>query len=351
MLLGSALIKVVAIILFIGLGLLGALMFAGFRRGWMRNGYFTIPSVILIVIAIFIAFQGVGSGITLSLLGKDFSSNPLLALTINGLSQIIVMMGGALLVSQSANQNLFAVFRLEGLRQTPGAAYMLALPIIIAAQVASVNLVGVWTYILKLFPTLYATIEKYETTADKAVEALVTARNSAELIIILFLVALIPAFAEEVLFRGFAQSNIERSGYKRTRSWSALLVASFLFALIHGSLFKLPGLLAIALVLGWMAYRTNNLFVGSVGHAVNNGAIVILLYLKPNVPGSETLVGASDFPIKYTLISLVAVLPILGFLLYFFNRVTESIEARHNPEREMELLNSHEADDAEHIES
>src|SRR5437870_2109656 len=120
MLVGSALIKALAIVLFIGLGLLGALLFAGFRRGWMRNGYFTAPTVFLIVIGLFVAFQGLGNGITFALLGKDFAANPILALGINGLAELIVMLGGAILISRAAGQNLFAVFRLEGFHETPG---------------------------------------------------------------------------------------------------------------------------------------------------------------------------------------------------------------------------------------
>jgi membrane protease YdiL (CAAX protease family) len=348
MLLGSALIKAVAIILFIGLGLLGALLFAGFRRGWMRNGYFTIPALILMVVGFFIAFQGLGNGITLALLGKDFASNPILVLGINGLAELVVMLGGAILISRAAGQNLFAVFRLEGFHETPGIAYILAAPTIIAAQFVGNGVITIWMRLLKYFPALYSVLEKYETESDKAVEGLVTPHGPTEFVLILIFVAIVPAFAEETLFRGFTQSNIERSGYRHARTWTALIVASFLFALVHGSLFKLPGLLALGLILGWMAHRTNNLFVGSLGHAVNNGLIVILLYLKPDLTEGSSLVGASDIPLKDAFVSLIGSVPMLGLLVYFFNRVTEPIEARHNPERELAWLNSYETDDETH---
>src|SRR5439155_13119523 len=155
--------------------------------------------------------------------------------------------------------------------ETPALAYLLAAPVIISAQFVGDAVIAIWMQLLKLFPLLYSALDKYETESDKAVEGLVTAHGTLEFVLIFLFVAIVPAFAEETLFRGFTQSNIERSGYHHARWRVALVVASFLFALVHGSAFKLPGLMVLGLALGWMAYRTNNLFVVSLGHAVNNG--------------------------------------------------------------------------------
>src|SRR5205823_4150164 len=141
---------------------------------------------------------------------------------------------------------------------------ILAAPVILAAQFAGDAVIALWMRLLQFFPGLYSALEKYETESDKAVEGLVTAHGTLDFVLIFLFVAIVPAFAEETLFRGFTQTNIERSGNHRARSRVALVVASFLFALVHGSLFKFPGLFLLGLALGWMAYRTNNLFVGSL---------------------------------------------------------------------------------------
>lgn len=194
-------------------------------------------------------------------------------------------------------------------------------------------------HVWKLFPSLYHTLDQYESASDASVQGLVTAHGPMDFLLILLFVAIVPALAEETLFRGFAQTNIERSGKRRTRPYIALLVASIFFALVHGSVFKFPGLLALGLALGWMTYRTNNLFTGALAHAINNGFIVVALYLNPEQFASKTsgnLVGTDELSGTDALMVLVPVIILMGFLLYFFNRITAPLHARGNAEREFE---------------
>lgn len=331
-------LKLIAFAAFIVFALVGFGFYLAARHGWTRNGYFRIPAVILIVIGLFIAFQGLGNGVTLATIGIHIEAHPVAALTINGLAEIIVMLIGTVLISRASGQNLLAVFRLEGLRETPALPYILALPIILVAQVTGSAISTIWERGWKIFPHLYQVIDKYESASDTAMQGLVTANGPLDLALILLFVAIVPALAEETLFRGFAQSNIERSGQWHARPYIALLVASFLFALVHASLFKLPGLFVLGLTIGWMTYRTNNLFVGAVGHAMNNGFIVAALYLSPNLSNntSSSLVGTEDLTATNALWMLFLIIPTLALLLYFFARVTAALPARENAEREVQ---------------
>src|SRR5205807_9485021 len=101
---------------------------------------------------------------------------------------------------------------------------------------------------------------------------------------------------------------------------------------------KLPGLFALALALGWMAYRTNNIFTGALAHAVNNGSIVIALYLSPQLStnASSSLVGTEGLSGTEALAMLALVIPLLAGLLYWFKHVTAPISARGNAEHEMQ---------------
>ncbi len=331
----STWILVAVVIVF---AVLGALVFAGARRGWMRNRYFTIASTTLIVLGIFLCFQTLGAILVLITGGTKLDEGNITMLAMNGIAQLLIMLLGTVYLSRSAGQNPFAVFRLEGFHETPRVAYVLSIPIILCAQIAGSALASLWTRCFHLFPDLYHVLDKYESQSDAQMQGLVTAHGLGEFVLIFLFVALIPAFAEETLFRGFAQSNIERSGRGRSRPMVALVVASVLFAAIHASVFKFPGLLALGLALGWMAYRTNNLFVGSLGHAANNGFIVMALYMKPNLgdnSAANSLVGTGDMPVGDALAMLGFSLPILGLFLYWFHRATESIDARHNADREI----------------
>lgn len=320
----------------VGLALIGTLVFIAARRGWMRHGYFTTAATILVVLGIFIGFQGVGAMLVVFTGGLQGGSNVMI-LAMNGIAQLLVMLVGIVVLSLGVRQDPYRVFRLKGFYDTPALAYLLAIPIMFCAQAAGEAVATLWTKLISLAPSLYSMLEKFENASDKQMEGLVTAHGLGEFVLIMLFVALVPAFAEETLFRGFAMSNIEHSGTQKRRPYFALIVSSLLFAAIHLSVFKLPGLLALGLALGYMALRTNNLFAGSLGHAANNGLIVMALYLKPDLgdtSATSSLVGSGSMTTSEALLMLAGSLPSLLLLLYAFQRVTRDTYARHSFEAE-----------------
>ncbi len=328
----------VAIVALVMLFFFGALILFGVRRGWTRNGYFSTIATMLAVAFFFLTFQAVGSAITIQLTGGHIEEHRFIALAVNGLAEITVLLAGAYALTHGARQHVLAIFRLEGLRETPISAYFLAVPIIFMAQIAGSAISTLWVRAIQEWPLLYHWLDHYETMSNQGVERMVTATSWEQLIFILAFVALTPALAEEALFRGFAQTNIERSGRLHTRPIFALIVASIMFAGVHASVFKFPGLFALGLALGWMTFRTNNLFVGGFGHAINNGAIVIALFASPSVTNSTSGLVSGELQPMQALLALAVSLPLLFGTLFAFKRATESLTARHNAEEELQKL-------------
>ena len=74
---------------------------------------------------------------------------------------------------------------------------------------------------------------------------------------------------EEVLFRGAIQGAYEA---RRGRSaWSAVLITATLFAFYHFRLSGLPALVPVALMLGFVVWRTGSLYAGMLVHFGMNG--------------------------------------------------------------------------------
>src|ERR1043165_7624700 len=149
----ESILKMAAISTILGLALIGTLIFIAIRRGWMRNRYFTTATTILIVLGIYIGFQGLGSVIIVSTVGlKSLNESNIVVLAINGIAQLVVMLGVTVLISLGTGQDYKTVFRLRGVRTTPALAYILALPIMFAAQAAGEAVATLWTKLLSLAP-------------------------------------------------------------------------------------------------------------------------------------------------------------------------------------------------------
>jgi len=88
----------------------------------------------------------------------------------------------------------------------------------------------------------------------------------------LILVALLPAVAEEVTFRGVILAGLRRSGSR----WIAVVGTALVFGLFHINPYHVVAAFAVGLLLGWVALESGSLLPGVLIHLVNNGAQVLL---------------------------------------------------------------------------
>ncbi len=86
--------------------------------------------------------------------------------------------------------------------------------------------------------------------------------------------AVFPAFFEELAFRGFVFSNLDEIRGRK----AAIIGSTFLFALVHLSLFSLLWIIPFALILSYLRVKHNTLIYGMVGHFTHNCTAVLLEY-------------------------------------------------------------------------
>lgn len=100
----------------------------------------------------------------------------------------------------------------------------------------------------------------------------------------LLVFAVIPSVTEEVAFRGYILSGLERGHRTRT----AILISAFLFGFLHVliSLFnQLFTATLLGIVLGLLAVRSRSLLPGILFHLVNNGLGVVLAFWTASPSG------------------------------------------------------------------
>jgi sodium transport system permease protein len=135
-------------------------------------------------------------------------------------------------------------------------------------------------------------------------------------ILIPILIGVFAGVCEETLFRGPVQKGLLR----RMPKWTAIVVASILFAAAHLDLYGIPARTFLGILLGWIVVHSGSVFPAMAMHAIYD--IVQLLYVSYEVRKAggaqrllETAASAADQPMNWWVLPLGAALIIAGSVL------------------------------------
>ena len=140
-----------------------------------------------------------------------------------------------------------------------------------------------------LLPLLAAALARLAATPLNALWAgLIGAQGAAmprvgtplEIALMVLAVAVIPAIAEEVFFRGALLTNLLQAGSRG----QAVALTTMMFALMHGSLAGLPGHLIVSLLLTLLMVRSGSLAAPVVAHMAFNLLALVQLQLPAYAP-------------------------------------------------------------------
>ncbi len=84
-------------------------------------------------------------------------------------------------------------------------------------------------------------------------------------------VVIVAPIVEELIFRGIIMHGLMRNYSKFT----AVFVSALMFALFHLNPWQFPATFVLGVVLGILMVRTRNIFLCILGHAINNGLVLI----------------------------------------------------------------------------
>ena len=84
-------------------------------------------------------------------------------------------------------------------------------------------------------------------------------------------IVVIAPVTEELIFRGIIMHGLMRNYSKFT----AIFVSALMFALFHLNPWQFPATFILGLLLGLLMVRTRNIYLCILGHAINNGLVLI----------------------------------------------------------------------------
>ena len=129
-----------------------------------------------------------------------------------------------------------------------------------------------------------------------------------EIVVYFIATAIVPAFSEEILFRGAVLGSLRKYG-----DAFAIFVSSALFGLFHANFEQIPFAFIVGLIDSWAVVYTNSMLPAIIIHAANNGFSVIcdVIYTNADALGiSETTVDS----LYFIFVAIVAVLAIFAII-------------------------------------
>jgi len=168
------------------------------------------------------------------------------------------------------------------------------------------------------FPEFLSGFEKWATETEELAaqmtEYLTSFDNTGQFLIAFVVIAVIPAIGEELLFRGFLQTEF----YNSTRNIHiAVWVAAILFSTIHMQFFGFVPRMLLGALFGYLYYWSGSLSVPIFAHMVNNGLTLVLFYLH-DLKVIDTDISNTEASPLYA-VGIFAI--ITGILIYYFRKI------------------------------
>lgn len=232
-----------------------------------------VAFVLLALGAVFILYQLVAGGLTLLIAGVEITDDNV---NVVRWSTLVGQFGFILLPT------LLLTWLRHGRIREPLRLRLPSLPEVVVAIVAIFALQQILQGYMLLqdsipLPTKVRDFfEIVKRMFEQAYRVLLTAHNPAEFILVVVTVALVPSIAEELLFRGLVQRNLDTiAGGLRSA-----VVTGIVFGMYHLNPFSFVALGALGIFLGFLVYRSQNTLVAVVAHFFNNFIACAAVYLN-----------------------------------------------------------------------
>lgn len=150
-----------------------------------------------------------------------------------------------------------------------------------------------------------------EDDADRLINSLVVSDVFSIMMLNLFIIALLPAISEELIFRGVLQKIF----YKLFKSGHiAIWVTATLFSAIHFQFFGFIPRLILGLVFGYLFYWSGNLVLPVLAHFANNAFPVVMAYFQ----GMEKLNSSPDISLWKQALAMPFFIAVILLILFYF---------------------------------
>lgn len=196
--------------------------------------------------------------------------------------------------------------------------WLLAAGVLIICSVPLLSALVSWNASVHFPAALHGFEQWAQAKEDQAADLtkfLTNFSTASRLLVGLVVIALVPAIAEELVFRGVLQRNlVQLTNSRHVGVWLAAAV----FSAIHVQFFGFVPRLVLGLVLGYLYEWSGNILMSMVAHFTQNALQLVLLYLFQNHFLPATFDPDSTAPLPWVAVLISAAL--CAGLLYFLHQ-------------------------------
>lgn len=235
----------------------------------------------------FFLYQFVGGLLSLIVFGFDLDKAPIDGLRFMTMAgQILFILLPALIFSKLIYEDVGKIIRLRIPDWTEIILFVVGIGILTPLLQSYLYIqnyyIEVWATHSESINTLKSFFDSLNELVDKTYGNLLHASGIPELLLVVLVVAVVPAVSEEVMFRGFIQRSFEL----KIKPFIAALLTAIFFSLYHFNPYGLIPLAVLGFYFGFAAYTSKTLLIPVLLHFLNNFTAVMLYFII----GSEELI-------------------------------------------------------------
>lgn len=160
-----------------------------------------------------------------------------------------------------------------------------------------------------------------EDRTAKLTELMTTFGSTGDMLIGVFVIALLPAIGEELVFRGMFQNELMRaSGNIHLAIW----ISGIIFSTIHFQFYGFVPRLLLGALFGYLYHWSGNLLIPMFAHFFNNAFGVIMIYLYQHKITDLNVEDNTAAPISYVLLNLALTIGLLYYFRKHYQRIHEN---------------------------
>jgi membrane protease YdiL (CAAX protease family) len=255
-------------------------------------GGFAVYQILAVPVALvgLAVLNGVDAAQLLTPLGYAalVETQPLMLLQANAVGQVVGFGAFSLLLAWWLRRSAWASFlRLGSDRGGAGGGTAAGRGVLLGllGWVGITPLVLLLGHLNQMIP-LPEAVEAFEREQNELIARVLTAELG--LLWPLLLVAVVPAFCEEVFFRGL----IQRIGERAVHGLVAAIAVGIVFGAYHFRFSQVLPLAFLGCYLGYLTWRTGSLWPAVVVHFVNNAAAIVLGFASSGTGAEEAAQNA-----------------------------------------------------------